>query len=401
MIRRRRNRAATTDVVAALQEQVRQAQALASVPRQELLRDPRLNPATRGVADALEAERLRARLEAEHRSALRAQQERERQEAEAVCAAAAVDAARAATDPALTVLSVVRARRRYTWLCLGASLLLSVGSAMGLEAAVQRYWPSAPDGVGYLAEVALTGMSTAAIVWSGLLARTGAQFTGPVRTALGAMVAVPLLASAVGATLGSGPVGAVTSLGSAAFAALAWLVATTAATATAALLNQIDQRTAPVVDEASESNESSSTVGDALAVVGDTLAEEAEAYLRALPERPDHTCDRVDEPTSDRAGEPSSGRTDESTSDRAGDQGNLLVATSDRASSRPADDVDERAARARAIAARRREEGRRNRRMVADYIAAHPDATTREIANATGLSETTIRRIRRSLRGEG
>lgn len=401
MIRRRRNRAATTDVVAALQEQVRQAQALAAVPEQQLLRDPRLNPATRALADALEAERLRARLEAEHRRVLRAQQERERQAEEAVRAAAAVDAARAATDPALTVLSVVRARRRYTWLCLGASLLLSVGSAMGLEAAVQRYWPSAPDGVGYLAEVALTGMSTAAIVWSGLLARTGARLSGPVRTALGAMVALPLLASVVGSTLGSGPVGAVASLGSAAFAALAWLVATTAATATAALLDQIDQRTAPVVDEAGESNESSSTVGDALAVVGDTLAEEAEAYLRALPERPDHTCDRADESTSDRAGEPSSGRTDESTSDRAGDQGSLLVATSDRAPDRPAGDVDERAARAQGIAARRREEGRRNRIRVADYIAAHPDATTREIAEHTGLSEATVRRIRRSLRGEG
>jgi len=401
MIRRRRNRAAATDVVAALQEQVRQAQALAAVPEQQLLRDPRLNPATRALADALEAERLRARLEAEHRRVLRAQQERERQEAEAVRAAAAVDAARAATDPALTVLSVVRSRRRFTAICLAASLVLSVGSALGLEAAVTRYYPAAPTGIGYIAEVALTGMSTAAIVWSGLLARTGAQFTGPVRTALGAMVALPLLASAVGATLGSGPVGAVTSLGSAAFAALAWLVATTAATATAALLARIDQRTAPVVDEADEDDESSSTVGDALAVVGDTLAEEAEAYLRALPERPDHTCDRVDESASDRAGEPSSGRPDESTSDRAGDQGNLLVATSDRAPDRPAGDVDERAARAQGIAARRREEGRRNRIRVADYIAAHPDATTREIAEHTGLSEATVRRIRRSLRGEG
>src|SRR5690554_1510454 len=386
MIRRRRNRAATTDVVAALQEQVRQAQALASVPRQELLSDPRLNPATRALADSLEAERLRARLEAEHRSALRAQQERERQAEEAVRAAAAVDAARAATDPALTVLSVVRSRRRFTAICLTASLLLSVGSAMGQEAAVQRYWPSAPDGVGYLAEVVLTGMSTAAIVWSGLLARTGARFSGPVRAALGALVALPLAVSAVGATLGSGPVGAVTSLGSAAFAALAWLVATTAATATAALLNEIDQRTAPVVDEADENDEPSSTVGDALAVVGDTLAEEAEAYLRGLPERP--------APTSDRAGE--------STCDRDGDhKGNSLVATSDRASDRPAGDVDERAVRAQGIAARRREEGRRNRRMVAAYIAAHPDATTREIAEHTGLSEATIRRIRRSLRGEG
>jgi len=401
MIRRRR-REATTDVVAALQEQVRQAQALAAVPEQQLLRDPRLNPATRALADALEAERLRARLEAEHRRVLRAQQERERQAEEAVRAAAAVDAARAATDPALTVLSIVRARRRFSALCLAASLALSVGSALGLEAAVTRYYPAAPTGIGYIAEVALTGMSTAAIVWSGLLARTGARFSGPVRAALGALVALPLLVSAVGATLGSGPVGAVTSLGSAAFAALAWLVATTAATATAALLNQIDQRTATEVTEVTEVDESSATPGDALAVVGDALAEQAAAYLRALPERPDHTCDRVAESASDRAGEPSSGRADEATSDRAGDHtGNLLVATSDRTSDRPADDVDERAVRAQGIAARRREEGRRNRRMVADYIAAHPDATTREIAEHTGLSEATIRRIRRSLRGEG
>src|SRR5690606_3118795 len=150
----------------------------------------------------------------------------------------------------------------------------------------------------------------------------------------------------------------------------------------AALLNQIDQRSAPVVDEADENDEWSSTVGDALAGVGDALAEEAAAYLRALPERPAHTCDRTAASTPDRAGAPS---------------GTLLVATSDRA----AGDVDERAVRAQGIAARRREEGRRNRRMVAAYIAAHPDATTREIAEHTGLSEATVRRIRRSLRGEG
>src|SRR5690606_11122336 len=255
---------------------------------------------------------------------------------------------------ALTVLSVVRSRRRFTAICLAASLTLSVGSAMGLESAVQRYHPAAPTGIGYIAEVALTGMSTAAIVWSGLLARTGARFSGPVRAALGALVALPLAVSAVGATLGSGPVGAVTSLGSAAFAALAWLVATTAATDTAALLTRIDQRTAPVADETGESDKPSSPPGDALAVVGDSLAEEAAAYLRAVPERPDHTSDRADESASDRAGEP--------TSDRAGDHtGNLLVATSDCPPSRTVDEAadsgDERAVRAQVIAARRREEG--------------------------------------------
>src|SRR5690606_11992795 len=151
--------------------------------------------------------------------------------------------------------------------------------------------------------------------------------------------------------------------------------------------------------------DSSPTTGDALAVVGDALPQQAEAYLRALPERPDHTCDRVDESPSGRAGAPPSGRTDDSTADRDRGQGDLLGGTSDcphrRTAHQAADSGDERAARARAIAARRREEGRRTRPMVADYIAAHPDATTREIADATGLSEATIRRIRRSLRGEG
>lgn len=385
MIRRRRETTPDPDVVAALQEQVRQAQALASVPRQELLANPSLNPATRSLADRLQAERLRAALEAEHRRVLRAQQEQERQAEEAVRAAAAVDAARAATDPALTVLSVVRSRRRFTALCLTASLVLSVGSAMGLEAAVTRYYPAAPTGIGYLAEVALTGMSTAAIVWASLLARAGARLTRPVHAALGALVALPLAVSVVGSTLGAGPVGAVASLGSAAFAALAWLVATTSATAVAGLLARLDDRrtTEPVPVDVDPAGLVDVGRADGLDVVGEAIADEAASYLRALPDR-------------DRTGD----HTEVDPCDRGGDQtGSVLVAPSDRTSDRTGDpETETESAPAREIAERRRAEGARNRDRVRAYLTDHPGASTREIAAATGLSESTVRRIRRDLR---
>lgn len=388
MIRRKKSAAAAADdVVRSLQERVRQAQALAAVPEQGLLSNPRLNPATRQVADELAAERLRAALDAEHRRVLRAQRARDRREEEAVRAAAAVADARAATDPALTVLAVVRGRRRYTALCLTASLVLSVGSAMGLEAAVSSYYPTAPTGIGYLAEIALTGLSTAAIVWASLLARAGAHLAGALRGALGALVALPLAASVVGSTLGSGPVGAVASLGSAAFALLAWLVATTSATAVAGLLARLDDRrtTEPVPVDVDPAGLVDVGRADGLDVVGEAIADEAASYLRALPDR-------------DRTGD----HTEVDPCDRGGDQtGSVLVAPSDRTSDRTGDpETETESAQAREIAAQRRAEGARNRDRVRDYLTANPGATTREIAAATGLAESTVRRIRRELRTE-
>src|SRR5690606_25792106 len=78
MIRRRKKSSNNVDVVQALQQRVQQAQALSAIPEQDLLANPSLNPATRSLADRLQAERLRARLEAEHRRVLRAQRETER-----------------------------------------------------------------------------------------------------------------------------------------------------------------------------------------------------------------------------------------------------------------------------------------------------------------------------------
>lgn len=383
---RRRKKSNNPDVVGSLQEQVRQAQALSAIPEQGLLSNPRLNPATRALADQLQAERLRSALAAEHRRVLRAQRERERQEEETVRAAAAVDQARAATDPALTVLAVVRARRRYTAICMAASIALSVGSAMGLEAAVTRYYPDAPTGIGYIAEVALTGLSTAAIVWASLLARAGARLTRPVHAALGALVALPLAASVVGSTLGSGPVGAVASLGSAAFAVLAWLVATTSATAVAGLLARLDRRTTePVPVDVDPAGLVDVGRADGLDVVGEAIADEAASYLRALPDR-------------DRTGD----HTEVDPCDRGGDQtGSVLVAPSDRTSDRTGDpETETESAPAREIAERRRAEGARNRDRVRAYLTDHPGASTREIAAATGLAESTVRRIRRELRTE-
>src|SRR5690606_23114212 len=130
-------------VVDTLKEQVRQAKALESISDQALLSDPRLNPATRSVADRLQADRLATGLEMEHRRELRRVRETDRREEEHIRAAAAVDAARAATDPAYTVLDLVRSRTRFSRLCLGASIVLSIGSAMSLEAALATHYPAA------------------------------------------------------------------------------------------------------------------------------------------------------------------------------------------------------------------------------------------------------------------
>jgi hypothetical protein len=219
------------NVVADLQRRVQAAKSLQSVTDQELLADPRLNPATRSQADRLEATRLQVVLDLEHSRQLRRAREADRIEEQEARAARAVARAEEATDPAHNVLDLSRSRGRYVAGALAASFVLSVGSAMGLEAAVQEHFSTAPDRIGYLGEVALTGMATFAIAWRGKLARSGAHLPEPVQRLFVGLIAVPLLASIVGSTIGSGPVGAVCSVGAALFAWFAYLVSITSATA--------------------------------------------------------------------------------------------------------------------------------------------------------------------------
>lgn len=227
----------------ALQENVQAAKSLSSVPDQELLENPALNPATRSKYDELTAERLQEELDLGHRRKLRAAQEVDRREGERAETDRAIAAARKATSPAKAITDMTRHQQRFGRIVLAASLLLSVGSAMGLEALVQS--ANGPTGVGYLAEIGLTGLSTTVIIWAGILARSGTRISPTTTRLFAALIGAPLLVSIVGSSLGSGPVGAACSIGSALFAGLAYLITTTSAEAIGQALVKIDHHEQP------------------------------------------------------------------------------------------------------------------------------------------------------------
>lgn len=228
--------AATADQ---LQKTVQAAKTLASIPDQELLENPALNPQTRARYDELTAARLQEELTLYHQRRLRDAHEQNRREGEQAETSAAIAAARKATSPAKTVLDMTRHQRTFGRIVLAASLALSVGSAMGMEALVQKV--NGPTGVGYLAEVGLTGLSTTVIVWAGILARSGTKIEKTTAKLFAVLIGGPLLVSIAGSVLGSGPVGAACSIGSALFAALAYLITTTSSDAIGQALVKIDR----------------------------------------------------------------------------------------------------------------------------------------------------------------
>lgn len=363
-IRTKKTPEVTGDVVATLQEQVRQAQALAAVPEQKLLSDPKLNPTTRGLSDSLTTARLQTELELEHRRELRRGREQDRKEERAARRAAAIDNAREATSDANIALDMTTRRRRFTLGALGASLLCSVGSAMGVEAAVQAAYPEAFDGVGYLAEVGLTGMATMAIAWRGGLAGSKAKLDGLPVPVLNAMIAVPLLASIIASTAGSGPVGAVCSIAAAAFAWMAYLISVTGAEAITQAVTRMDAETAreDVEDQGDEElPRRSDRDRDALEVVGEEIADQAADFLRHQDHGGDHGGDDTSSP--------------------GGDDGS----TGDIHPSTDAPPALEDAARRRSQSARQR---------VEDYYKDHPDAPVKRAAAELGVDPKTVRKYR-------
>lgn len=384
----RNKKTVTGDVVATLQEQVRQAQALASVPEQALLSDPKLNPTTRGMADSLTAARLQTELELEHRRELRRAREQDRKEERAARRAAAIDNAREATSDENIALDMTTRRRRFTLGALGASLLCSVGSAMGVEAAVQAAYPNAFDGVGYLAEVGLTGMATMAIAWRGGLAGSKAKLDGLPVPVLNGMIAIPLIASIIASTAGSGPVGAVCSIAAAAFAWMAYLISVTGAEAVTQAVTRMDVEaaraatlTATEVPTAHTDARASTlprrTPGDGLEEVGEALADAAADYLRSHGDGPsEHPRSHGEIEASD---ESETGQVTPSEHTRShGDDDRPLTAQE-----------------------RRRLEGLENRRRVSEFLSEHPTATHAEVAAAVDLGESTVRRIRKELESGG
>lgn len=393
----RKNRNTDASVVDTLKAQVQQAKALESISDQALLSDPRLNPATRGEADRLEAERLRASLDAEHRRKLRVLREQDAREAERLRAAEAVVSARAATDPAVTLLEVSRLRSRVVRWSLVASVALSVGSAMGMEAALHGGVEGAPVGVGYLAELAGTVLATVAILWRGALARARAHVTQTAHRAFLAMIVVPLAVSAVGSTIGSGPVGAVCSLGAAAFSVLAYLVNTSSATAVQTLLRRMTPTPADTTTEDdSDLDTDPSTLprrtpGDALEGAGEDLAGAFTAYLSTHggdhrdTEGGEHGDTEGGEHGDTEGGEHGATGTDTITED-GGDHGARPVV--------PTPEDDAPAQPRPTVADIARERARLARDRVHRYYREHPDTTVSGAAKALGMDRKTVSKYR-------
>ena len=358
-----------------IQRTVQAAKSLASIPGQELLEDPALNPATRERYDQLTAERLEAALQADHRRKLAEAAEQARQVEESAQVAAIIDQARRATSPARTILDMSRHQRRFGRISLAASLLLSVGSAIGLGAWVDS--TGGPMPVGWVAEIGLTGLSTAVIVWRGLLARAGTRIDDRTGRLFLALMVVPLLVSIVGSYLGTGPVGVACSLGSALFAGLTYLINTSAADAIKQSITKIDDDERPSEQAASTDTPRASTLprrtpGDGLEEVGEAIADEASDWLRSHGAPSEHPRSHEDDESTEESEESQVSPSDQ---DRSHGDGDRPLTAQER----------------------RRLEGVRNRERVADFLYEHPDALTGEIARELGLGESTVRRIRREL----
>lgn len=369
-----------------IQRTVQAAKALESIPGQELLEDPALNPATRAKYDALTAERLEASLQADHRRKLAEAKEQARLAEEAAEVAEIIDRARRATSPARTIIEMSRHQRTFGRISLTASLLLSVGSAIGLGVLVEAQ--GGPTPVGWVAEVGLTGLSTAVIVWRGLLARAGTKVDARTGRLFLALMVLPLLISIVGSWLGTGPVGAACSVGSALFAGLTYLINTSASDAIKQSIIKIDKQKAASerpserpahTDKPRLSAPAHPGAGDGLDVVGEAIAEGAADYLRSHggPSERSHETARSH-------GENGPVPTEEEPKVRA----------SERSRSDEDDEISERALTAQE---RRRLEGEQNRRAVARILCERPDALTSEIARELKLGESTVRRIRKEL----
>ena len=393
-----------------IKKTVQDAKTLASIPGQELLQDPALNPATRARYDELTAARLEAELGLVHRRKLRDAEEADRREGEQAEVERIIAAARRATSPARTILDMTRHQARFGRVSLAASLALSVGSAMGLAALVGQH--GGPEPVGYLAEIGLTGLSTTVIVWRGILARAGTLIDTSTNWLFVALMLAPLLVSIVGSWLGTGPVGAACSIGSALFAGLAYLINTSASAAIGQSIDKIDAANhtvtpsaetpaAPAPEPAPTDKPRLSTLpqrrsGDGLDVVGEAIAEGAADFLRShgSPSERSHEEPRSHGAPSERSHENTPPRTNADETESA------QVEPSERPCERERSHEDDEASeRLLTAQERRRLEGQRNRQRIADYLYRDPDAHTGDIAAALGLGESTVRRIRKELDG--
>lgn len=397
------------DVVA---DQVKVARRLVGIDDQDLLTDPRTNPATRGRADSLRIQQHLAALDQQHRRALRTGRVRDSRAAAAERTLEAIQSAREATSPGRAVASLSTTRTRYMVGCLLLSIVLSIGSGMAIEAWHQR-GDDPTLGFGYIVEAGLTVLATVMIVLRGRLASQGTRLEGWQKVLFWLMIGVPLITSAVLATLGS-PIGAICSIGSAAWALAAYLSSTTLSTAIGEALDDVNstdeselRRLALDGDIEPGSTPIASTdrwISDQTAVTVDQI----EAFL-ADQDGPDtggmtqgHTGPDHGGPTPRTGGAPREevlAAWERQQAHNAAQQGGHTVDDQDKW--RPTDQSDQHSVTPGVTLAHRarRSTGQANLQRVADHVRAHPEHTVAQVAEALTLSPSTIKRHLRTLRG--
>jgi hypothetical protein len=212
-----------TSVVAAVAQQTAEAADLARIDGQHRLASPHTNPAVRVHADELRDDEHRRTLRALHARAVRTIRVADRRADNAERTLEVLQAAREMSSPARSVLALHRGRTRFMGAALGASLTLSAGSAIGVaELAVKH---GNPAEIGYIAEVGLTGLTTAVILYRSHLAQHDGRLKGWKDIVLWVLMVGPLVASAVANAYGTGGVGVACSIGAAAFSLLSYVIA--------------------------------------------------------------------------------------------------------------------------------------------------------------------------------
>lgn len=415
MMRRNKTTAAAVDIVTAVQEQTAQAAALASIAGQDQLADPRLNPATRPHADALQTAQQVKALDAEHARALRRGRVLDARASEAERTLEAIALARRTSSPARSVLALHTGRRTWSRLSIAASVILAAGSAMGVEAAAQHL--SAPTGTGYIAEVGLTGLATAAITYRAHLAEhQGELVKGSWQSrSLWVLMVLPLLVSVTANVATGNALGAACSIGAAAFALLGAVVADRSSAAMQARAAEVDDAdevklravamgedspAGPAETEAAAQEQAEEDRPDPVTEAAAVGVVELEAWL-AESGGPDDGEDDGDggappEPSPEDGNGPGGAAADldrqggHIVGDRAGRGGHIDSDQGGRGDG---------ATRILPAAEARRAVGASTRHRVASFLADHPKATHAQIAAALGLSEATVKRHRRELRG--
>lgn len=398
------------DVSASVDQQVEQARRLVGIDDQELLANPHTNPATRGRADHLRIQQQLAALDQQHRRALRTGRVRDARAAAAERTLEAITAAREATSPGRAVASLTITRTRYMVGCLVLSIVLSVGSGMAIETWLQGLESEQPTGFGYIVEAGLTVLATVMIVLRGRLASRDTELHDWQKIVFWLLIGVPLVVSAVLATLGS-PIGAICSIGAAAWSVAAYLATTSLSTAINDALEEVDAADESelrrlALDDETDPEPTQARSGDAWVTdQTDTMVDQITWFL-ADQDGPDtgglsqgHTGPDHGGPTPRTGGAPSREEV-QAAWERQQELNRGRIGGQTEADQAEHDDRQGQGQTTVTAATRAREAaGAQTRARIIGHLERYPNDTQAQIAAAVGVSESTVKRHLRALRG--